>query len=85
MRQSRSDNLVALTIGARVRARRIENNLSEQAVARAIDKSIAHLQAAEEGQCNFDAEDIVALCPVLRVMPSWFFEGLSVSGAAATS
>jgi len=25
---------------------------------------------------NFTAEDIVGLCTILRVRPSWFFEGI---------
>ena len=66
----------AVAIGARVRSRRIESELSVEAVARALNCDICHLQAAEAGQVNFTAQNIVDLCSVLRVLPSWFFEGV---------
>ena len=66
----------AIAIGEKVRSRRIEDGLTEEAVARALGCDIDDLRAAESGEVNFTAEDIVGLCPILRVTPSWFFEGL---------
>ncbi|RYF16178.1 MAG: XRE family transcriptional regulator [Oxalobacteraceae bacterium] len=70
----------AFKIGSKVRSRRIEDNLTEEAVARALGCDVDHLRAAEAGQINFTPENIVDLCPVLRVMPSWFFEGIEEAG-----
>jgi len=50
--------------------------MSDEAVASAIGKPLADFTTAESGTSNFTAEDIVNLCPVLRVKPSWFFDGL---------
>lgn len=63
-------------IGSKVRSRRISDNLTEEAVARALRCNVNHLRAAESGEINFISKNIVDLCSVLRVMPSWFFEGL---------
>lgn len=71
-----SRNLAA-RIGSKVQNRRIEDNLTEEAVARALGCNVDHLRAAEAGRANFSAENIYDLCSILRVVPSWFFEGLS--------
>ena len=71
-----SSGLFDLLLGARVRERRIGSQLTPEAVAKALGLSVADLEAAEAGLTRFSAEHLVALCPVLRVMPSWFFEGL---------
>ena len=68
---------ISVAIGAKVRSRRIEGGLSEEAVARVLECDVKHLQAAEAGEINFSPENIVDLCPVLRVVPSWFFEDLA--------
>lgn len=73
---TRSSHL-ALQIGTRVQTRRLECGLSEEVVARAIGCDIDHLQGAEAGKANFTAPNIVDLCSVLRVMPSWFFEEIA--------
>ncbi len=64
----------AVVIGAKVRTKRVGDNLTEEAVARALGCDIDHLRAAEAGKINFTAENIVGLCPILRVTPSWFFD-----------
>lgn len=64
----------AVLIGARVRDRRLENNLNEDDVSRAMGCEVSHLRAAEAGEINFTPQNIVDLCSVLRVLPSWFFE-----------
>lgn len=60
-------------IDAKVRNRRVGDNLTEEAVARALGCDEDHLRAAESGEISSTAENIVGLCPVLRVTPSWFF------------
>lgn len=67
---------LAAVIGAKVRARRLADGLEEAAVARVLGCDVDQLRAAERGEVNFTAEHIVSLCPILRVTPSWFFEGL---------
>lgn len=67
---------IALHMGARVRERRRTSNLTQEAVAKAIGMSAAELAAAEGGDRMLTPADIVELCPVLRVHPSWFFQGL---------
>jgi transcriptional regulator with XRE-family HTH domain len=64
-------------VGARVRQRRIESQLSEEAVARVLEMSVVELRDAEAGRIRFSPTHIVALCTVLRVVPTWFFEGLA--------
>lgn len=66
----------AEVIGSKVRDRRINNNLTEEVVAGVLGCNVDHLRAAEAGEINFTAENIVGLCSILRVLPSWFFEGL---------
>jgi transcriptional regulator with XRE-family HTH domain len=66
----------AAVIGAKVRHRRVGDNLTEDAVARVLGCDVAHLRAAELGEIDFTPEDLVGLCPILRVTPSWFFEDL---------
>ncbi len=76
MTHPRQSRRLATTIGGRVRVRRIAVGLTEEAVARALDCAVDDLRAAEQGEMNFTAEDIVGLCTILRVRPSWFFEGI---------
>lgn len=63
-------------IGEKVRNKRIADGLSEEAVARALKCDVKELRAAESGKVRFKSEDIVELCTILRVTPSWFFEEL---------
>lgn len=76
MDRSRFPARAAVAVGEKVRNRRIEDGLGEEAVARALGCDVDHLRAAEAGEISFSAENIVDLCPILRVTPSWFFEGL---------
>ncbi len=76
MDEFRFPGRAAISIGERVRNKRLEDGLTEEAVARALCCDVDDLRAAEAGEVNFTAEDIVGLCPILRVTPSWFFEGL---------
>lgn len=63
-------------MGEQVRNRRIESGLSLEAVARVLGCEIAQLEAAENGAVRFTPAQIVGLCPILRVVPSWFFSNL---------
>ena len=65
---------IASKIGSKVRRWRIEDNLTEDAVAGALGCSVDYLRAAERGQINFSAKNIYDLCSILRMVPSWFFE-----------
>lgn len=67
---------VAFHIGSRVAARRVELGLSRDVVATTIRGTVEDLEDAEAGRSNFTAAEIYELCGVLRVAPSWFFEGL---------
>lgn len=76
MDEARFPRRVAIAIGEKVRKKRRQDGLTEEAVSRALNCEIDDFRAAESGEVNFTAEDIVGLCSILRVMPSWFFEGL---------
>ena len=67
---------LAVHIGRAVRERRINDGLSDAAVARVLDMPLADYQDAEAGDAHFTAEDLYNLCTVLRVRVGWFFEGL---------
>lgn len=71
---SRAD--VARHMGRRVLARRNEAELSTDDLAHSIGRSAEYVTAVEEGRASLSAEDIVALCELLEVPPSWFFDGL---------
>ena len=67
---------VAARMGLRVRIRRIEAELTLLDVGRALGKSEPEVEAIEAGHNPLSAHEIVALCRVLNVGPSWFFDGL---------
>lgn len=67
---------IAHIMGEQIRNRRIESGLSLEAVARILGCEVVELEAAESGAAKFTSAQIVDLCPILRVLPSWFFEGL---------
>ena len=50
--------------------------LSEKPVVRAFVYAVDHLRAAEAGEINFTAENVINVCPILRVKPSCVFGGL---------
>ena len=68
---------IAFCIGRRVQARRESMMFSHEAVAAALRKPVAYLQDAEAGRVNFSAADIIEMCILLKVEPSWFFENLT--------
>lgn len=74
----------AQNIGERVRVRRTQDGLSVEAVARVLGIEQVALEAAERGDVNFTAEQLFELSTILRVMPSWFFDGLDGGCADAS-
>lgn len=68
---------IAQIMGEQIRNRRIESGLSLEAVARVLGCEVAQLEAAESGAAKFTSAQIVELCPILRVVPSWFFINLN--------
>lgn len=72
---------IAQIMGEQIRNRRIESGLSLEAVARVLSCEIAQLEAAESGAAKFTSTQIVELCPILRVVPSWFFHQPQLRGA----
>ena len=76
MDEHRHSVRVSIAVGERVRTKRLEDGLSEDAVARALNCEVEDFRAAESGEVNFTAEDIVGLCSILCVSPSWFFQDL---------
>lgn len=71
-----SPTQIASHIGGRVRQQRIVSKLTQAEVAQTIGKSVPELEAAEIGETMLTPADIVALCYLFDVGPSWFFEGL---------
>lgn len=69
-------SVIAARMGMRVRARRLETKLRLEDLANAIGRSQAEVLAIEEGRQSLSAREIVALCRVLEVRPSWFFDDL---------
>jgi transcriptional regulator with XRE-family HTH domain len=67
-------------VGARVRGRRLELQLSESRAAEALRCTIDHLRACEEGRAHISAVLLFEMSRVLDVEVSYFFHGVSVNG-----
>ena len=67
---------VAAHIGRKVQQRRLELGLSSETVADAMHINHSVLSDLECGKSNFTADEILSLCGILVVVPSWFFEEL---------
>ena len=67
---------VSRVIGGRLRLGREQAGLSPQDLADQLGLRVDELARIERGDQHLTAENIVELCPMLKVMPSWFFEGL---------
>jgi transcriptional regulator with XRE-family HTH domain len=67
-------------VGARVRGRRLELQLSESRAAEALRCTIDHLRACEEGRAHISAVLLFEMSRVLHVEVSYFFHGVSVNG-----
>lgn len=69
-------SVFAMRIGERLRTRRTEAMLSITDVASALGKSEPELENIEAGQSTLSAAEIITLCRLLKMPPSWFFDGL---------
>jgi transcriptional regulator with XRE-family HTH domain len=67
-------------VGARVRGRRLELQLSESRAAEALRCTIDHLRACEEGRAHISAVLLFEMSRILKVEVSHFFDGVSVNG-----
>src|SRR5580704_2619961 len=67
-------------VGARVRGRRLELQLSESRAAEALRCTIDHLRACEEGRAHISAVLLFEMSRILKVEVSYFFDGVSVNG-----
>jgi transcriptional regulator with XRE-family HTH domain len=66
-------------VGARVRGRRLELQLSESRATEALRCTIDHLRACEEGRAHISAVLLFEMSRVLNVEVSYFFHGVSVN------
>ena len=66
-------------VGARVRGRRLELQLSESKAAEALRCTIDHLRACEEGRAHISAALLFEMSRILEVEVSYFFDGVSVN------
>lgn len=61
-------------IGARIRDRRVECGLSQEALGDAIGVNQKQMSRYEEGKSTFPISRISSLCRKLDITPNWFFE-----------
>jgi transcriptional regulator with XRE-family HTH domain len=66
-------------VGARVRGRRLELQLSESSAAEALRCTIDYLRACEEGTAHISAVLLFEMSRILEVEVSYFFDGVSVN------
>ena len=69
-------SVVATRMGNRVRTRRIEKEFGVAKVASAIGRSETEMEAIEDGRDTLKAQEIITLCRIFDVPPSWFFDDL---------
>jgi transcriptional regulator with XRE-family HTH domain len=67
-------------VGARVRGRRVDLQLSESRAAEGLRCTIDHLRACEEGRAHISAVLLFEMSRILKVEVSYFFDGVSVNG-----
>jgi transcriptional regulator with XRE-family HTH domain len=66
-------------VGARIRGRRLELQLSESSAAEALRCTIDHLRASEEGRAHISAVLLFEMSRLLDVEVRYFFDGISVN------
>ena len=67
---------VARHMGRRLAVAREDAQCTTEDVALTIGASSAYVQAVESGEASLTAEQVVELCRLLEVPPSWFFDGM---------
>ena len=72
---------IDLHVGARLRFRRLERGMSQEALAVAVGLRFQQIQKYEKGQNRIGASRLYRLGIVLDVPLAYFFEGLPESGS----
>lgn len=71
---------IDLTIGSRLRLRRLAMGFSQETLARALGITFQQIQKYERGTNRIFASRLFHLAQVLRVPVSYFFQGLTPEG-----
>lgn len=74
--QPRSPDPVDVHVGARIRARRGEIGISQEALALQLGVSFQQVQKYERGLNRISASMMWRACTALACTPNWLFEGL---------
>ena len=75
-------NSVDRHVGARLRARRLFVQMSEEWLAGFLGISEDQLCAIEEGRARLSCEDLLHVADLIRVTEAYFFQGFGVKGLA---
>lgn len=81
---SRSADKEDVFIGSRVRARRIELDITQEELAQKLGISFQQVQKYEKGVNRVGAARLHAICDALHVPMGYFFEGQKKSGKGET-
>ena len=76
-------DLVDIHVAMRVRERRIELGLTQPDVAAELGITFQHLYKFEKAKSRISASRLYALCKVLGVPVTFFFEGIAETEATA--
>ena len=76
---------IDLTVGARLRFRRLELGMSQEALAAAVGLRFQQIQKYEKGQNRIGASRLYRLAAALDVPIAYFFEGLPHTGNDAAA
>jgi len=74
---------IDVTIGSRLRLRRLAMGFSQETLARALGITFQQIQKYERGTNRIFASRLFHLARVLRVPVGYFFQGLATDGTAA--
>lgn len=76
-KQDRSPDPIDVAIGKRVRARRREVNITQEALASEIGVTFQQVQKYERGTNRMSMSKFVRIAVALQTTPAYFLEGLS--------
>ena len=79
-KSSRSADKTDVYIGSRIRARRLELDITQEELGQKLGVSFQQIQKYEKGVNRVGAARLQAMCDVLHVPMGYFFEGLKKSG-----
>lgn len=74
---------IDLHVGARLRFRRLERGMSQEALATSVGLRFQQIQKYEKGQNRIGASRLYRLAAALDVPLAYFFEGLPAIGSEA--